>query len=169
MNQSDNYQYIKKIRNKLEVMTQSKYRTTNFSLIEYFAKHNFQALNIEDLTMILSIDYKANPTKYVLTKDNNHFKSEKTFINSIKTSISKNKAFVKGPGIGQLTLNLPKTLEYLETMYNKYKNNSKDIKTPVKLSKSKNHDNKKKKLNVINLMEDNTNNINDDDESDYEM
>ena len=152
---------IKKIRKRLDIMTKSKYRTTNFSIIEYFSKNNFEPLNVDDIIFSLGVDYKSNPEKYVLA-NNNHFKSERTFISSIKNSIGKNKSFVKGPGIGQLSLNLKKTLEYLETMFHKYTNNSKDIKTPIKLPKSKY---KEKNMDVIKLNGDNT----DEDDSDIEF
>ena len=130
-------------------MTKSKYRTTNFSLIEFFAFHNFQPLNLESLIVNLVFDYNSNPNKYVLSNENSHFKSQKTFVNSIKSSINKNKSFVKGPEDGQLSLNYKKTLEYLNTMFNKYKSNSKDIKTPVKIPKKKNEEPKRQRVKQI--------------------
>jgi hypothetical protein len=75
---------INRIKKKLDVMTKSKYRTTNFSLIEFFAFHNFQPLNLESLIVNLVFDYNSNPKKYVLSNENSHFKSQKTFVNSIK-------------------------------------------------------------------------------------
>ena len=59
-------------------------------------------------------DYKSNPNKYVLSNEIGHYKSEKTFENSVKNAIKKNKSFIKGPGDGELSLDFQKTLEYLE-------------------------------------------------------
>lgn len=161
--QNDNAQAINQIKKKLDVMTKSPYRTTNFSLIEYFAGNNFQPINISIVIVHLVQDYKLNPTKYVLSNENTHFKSEKTFETSIKNAIKKNKSFIKGPGDGQLSLDFQKTLEYLETMFSKYKNNSKDIKTPIKIPR-KRKNNENKKLNVLNIKHEKS-----DDDSDYEI
>ena len=149
MFQNDNNSLITDIKKKLDVMTRSKYRTTNFSVIEYFSQNNFQPLNIDLLIITLVLDYKSNPKKYVLSNESSHFKSEKTFESSIKNALNKNKSFVKGPGDGQISLDYQKTLEYLDTMYNKYKNNSKDIKTPIKLPKKKNEEKRKPKVRNI--------------------
>ena len=146
---NENNSLINNIKKKLDVMTKSKYRTTNFSVIEYFAENGFQPLNIDLLIITLVLDYKSNPKKYVLSNENSHFKSEKTFANSIKNALKKNKSFVKGPGDGQISLDYQKTLEYLDTMYYKYKNNSRDIKTPIKLPKRKNEEKKKPKVRNI--------------------
>ena len=161
--QNDNAQAINQIKKKLDVMTRSPYRTTNFSLIEYFAGNNFQPINISIVIVHLVQDYKLNPTKYVLSNENTHFKSEKTFETSIKNAIKKNKSFIKGPGDGQLSLDFQKTLEYLETMFSKYKNNSKDIKTPIKIPR-KRKNNENKKLNVLNIKHEKS-----EDDSDYEI
>lgn len=135
MQNNDDTQIINKIRRRLAIMGRNNRRTTNFSLIEYFAVNNFQPINIKIIIMHLVDDYKQNPSKYVLSNETANFKNEKTFISSIKKAIKKNSAFVKGPGEEQLSLNLENTLVYLEAMYPKYANNSPDIKTPIKLSK----------------------------------
>ena len=158
----DNSQVINQIKRKLDVMRKNHYKTTNFSLIEYFADNNFQPINIKFALIHLVSDYKLNPKKYVVSNENSHFKSEKTFEKSIKNAINRNKSFVKGPGDGQLSLNLIKTLEYLDTMYNKYKTNSKDIKTPIKLSR-RNQDNKRK-MPTINIKREKS-----EDDLDYEI
>ena len=158
----DNSQVINQIKRKLDVMRKNHYKTTNFSLIEYFADNNFQPINIKFALIHLVSDYKINPKKYVVSNENSHFKSEKTFEKSIKNAINRNKSFVKGPGDGQLSLNLIKTLEYLDTMYNKYKTNSKDIKTPIKLSR-RNQDNKRK-MPTINIKREKS-----EDDLDYEI
>ena len=163
MNPNEDGRIINCIKKKLNVMTRSKYRTTNFSLIEYFADNNFQPLNMDMLIITLVLDYKSNPTKYVLSNEISHFKNEKTFECSIKNAIKKNKSFVKGPGDGQLSLNYQKTLEYLETMYYKYKNNSQDIKTPIKFPRKKEEENKKPKVRKIKHEK------NEDDDTEYEI
>ena len=142
MIQNDTIQVINKIKKKLEIMTRSRYRTTHFSLIEFFAGNNFQPISQPSLIEHLVFDYRLDPDKFVLSNENGNFKSEKTFIMSIKKAIKKNRSFVTGPG-EQLSLDFKKTLEYLETMYPKYKNNSKDIKTPLKLSRRNNRESKR--------------------------
>ena len=72
-------------------MKRSEYRTTNFSLIEYFAENNFKPLNLNSLVSKLLRDYKSNPKRYVLANDNIPFKSEANFKISIQVSIKKNK------------------------------------------------------------------------------
>ena len=161
--QSDKNQAINQIKRKLDVMSKSSFRTTNFSLIEYFALNNFQPINIGIVIVHLVQDYKSNPNKYVLSNEIGHYKSEKTFENSVKNAIKKNKSFIKGPGDGELSLDFQKTLEYLETMFNKYKNNSKDIKTPIKLSR-KRKNNENKKVNALNIKREKS-----EDDSDYEI
>ena len=146
---NENNNIINNIKKKLDVMTKSKYRTTNFSVIEHFAKYDFQPLNINLLIVSLVVDYKSNPSKYVLSSENGHFKSEKTFENSVKNALNKNKSFVKGPGDGEISLNFPKTLEYLQSMFYKYKSNSRDIKTPIKIPKRKIEEKKKPKVRNI--------------------
>ena len=128
--------YMNEINQKLHVMKQSQFRSTNFSLIEYFADNKFKPLIQEILIAKLLFDYKKNPNKYVLANDKGTFKSEKNFKSSISSSIARNKAFVKGPGPGELSLNLEKTLQYLNTMFNKYTNNSSNIHTPYKIFSS---------------------------------
>ena len=124
--------YINDINQKLKDMRKSKFRTTNFSLIEYFAENNFNPLYEKDLIDRILSEYKSNPNLYV-TIEKGFFKSEKTFLKSVKSSISKNKAFVRGPDFGQISLNLESTSQYLKTMYEKYTNNSSNVNTPYKL------------------------------------
>ena len=124
--------YINDINQKLKDMRKSQFRTTNFSLIEYFAENDFNPLYEKDLIDRILSEYKSNPNLYV-TREKGFFKSEKTFLNSVKSSISKNKAFVRGPDFGQISLNLESTSQYLKTMYDKYTNNSSNVNTPYKL------------------------------------
>ena len=131
-----NKYYINDINKKLKEMRKSQFRTTNFSLIEYFAENDFNPLYEEDLIDRILSDYKSNPSLYV-TREKGFFKNERTFLKSVKASISKNKAFVRGPDFGQISLNLESTSQYLKTMYEKYTNNSSNINTPYKLFQQK--------------------------------
>ncbi len=124
---------MESIKQKINVMKESDFRTTNFSLIEYFAENNFNPLNEKELISRILSDYKSNPSRYVLSNSQNNFKSEKSFLSSVKNSISRNQSFERGPNFGQLSLNLEKTYHYLKNMYQKYINNSSKVKTPNKL------------------------------------
>ena len=124
---------MESIKQKINVMKESQFRTTNFSLIEYFAENDFNPLYEKDLISRILTDYRLNPSRYVLSNIKGNFKSEKSFLNSVKNSISKNQAFVKGPKFGLLSLNLEKTYQYLKMMYQKYINNSSKVATPYKL------------------------------------
>ena len=104
--------YIQEIKRKISMMRKSKYRTTNFSLIEYFVENNFNPLKEDALISKILADYKSNPRKYILSKDKTCFKTEKSFKSSVKLSILKNKSFSKGPRRGELTLNLENTYKY---------------------------------------------------------
>lgn len=124
---------MESIKQKISVMKESQFRTTNFSLIEYFAENNFNPLNEADLIERILSDYKLNPSRYVLSNAKGNFKSERSFLRSVKNSIIRNQSFERGPNLGQLSLNLEKTYHYLKTMYQKYINNSSKIITPYKL------------------------------------
>lgn len=133
----DDKYYINDIKQKLKEMGKSEFRTTNFSLIEYFAENDFNPLYEKDLIDRILSDFKSNPNRYVLSRERGFFKNEKTFLNSVKTSISKNKAFERGPDFGQISLNLESTSQYLKTMYEKYTNNCSNVNTPYKLFQQK--------------------------------
>ena len=93
------------IKQKIKAMKESQFRNKNFSLIEYFAENNFNPINEKELISRILSDYKSNPSRYVLSKAQSNFKSEKSFLSSVKNSISRNQSFVKGPNFGQLSLN----------------------------------------------------------------
>ena len=61
--------YMNEIKEKLKEMKNSQFRTTNFSLIEYFVENNFKPLDEEELISKILDDFKANPNKYVLSND----------------------------------------------------------------------------------------------------
>ena len=129
----NNIKYVNEIINKVKIMKRSKYRTTNFSIIEYFVQNNFQPLNQEEIILKLLNDYKSNPDRYVLTKINRNFKSALSFQRSIIFSLSTNKSFIVNRYIGQIELNLKNACDYLSSIYSKYVSNSYDVKTPLKL------------------------------------
>ena len=125
--------YKDEIKEKISSMKDNEFRTTNFSLIEYFVKNDFRPYNQEELILLLLNDYNMNPTKYILSHDRRIFKNEASFKISIKLSISRNKSFMKGPGIDNLSLNLQNTVHYLRAMYPKYQKHSINIATPYKI------------------------------------
>ena len=125
--------YKEEIKAKISSMKNSTFRTTNFSLIEYFVENDFKTFKQEKLISLLLNDYKKNPNKYILANDKGNFKNEKSFKTSIKFSICRNKSFIKGPGPDDLSLNLEKTVQYLRAMRLQYERNSSDISTPFKL------------------------------------
>ena len=142
-----NQYYINEIRKMLNVMKKSKYRTTNFSLIEYFAENNFHPLNKKSLINKLLKEYNSNPQKFVLSKGNGKlFNSTSSFMRSILYHISKNNSFISEPDTNELSLDLENTYNYLLSVYNKYTSNSKDVKTPIRVNHS--HYNFKKENNV---------------------
>lgn len=154
-NNSQDEEYKEKIKEKLLLMEENQYRTTNFSLIEYFSKNDFKPLIQEELVAKLLKKYNENPSRFVTASDIRSFKSEKNFKNSIYTSISRNKSFIKGPGTGEISLDLKKTYQYLNTIYRSYISNSKYAGTPNKLLKKKNPTNikrnKNNNFNIINI------------------
>ena len=132
-----NQYYINEIRKMLNVMKKSKYRTTNFSLIEYFAENNFHPLNKKILMNKLLKEYNSNPQKFVVSRGNGKvFNSINTFTRSILYHISNNNSFVSEPDSNELSLDLENTYNYLLSVYNKYTSNSKDVKTPIRVHHS---------------------------------
>ena len=138
-----NEAFIKEIRKKVKAMKKSKYRTSNFSLIEYFVDNDFQPLNKNYLILNLIQDYNSNPKRYVLAKKRGIFKSEKSFKQSIMHYVQHNNSFEVGPGEGELSINLENACLYLRSVYTKYLTNSPNVKTPIKFN-SKNTINIKK-------------------------
>ena len=147
--------FINEIKYKIMLMKRSEYRTTNFSIIEYFANNDFKPLLLNSLISQLIKDYKSNPKKYVLAHENVPFKSLSNFKSSSQSSIKRNKVFFNGPGDGQLSVNLKYVKHYLNTMFGRYTSNSKDVKTPIKMFSKKKRQRpaqiKKPIIPVINL------------------
>ena len=128
--------YINEIRDKVNIMKKNDYRTSHFSLIEYFVRYDFIPLNKDFLLDCILIDYKKNPGRYVLAKGKEIFKSEISFMRSVKHYMSKNNSFVTGPTKKELSLNLKNTCIYLRSVFKKYTSNSMDVTTPVKMCRN---------------------------------
>ena len=138
-----NEAFIKEIRKKVKVMKKNKYRTSNFSIIEYFVENDFQPLNKNYLILNLIQDFNSNRERYVLAGKKGIFKSEKSFKQSIMHYVRNNNSFEVGPGEGELSINLENACLYLRSVYTKYLTNSPNVKTPIKFN-SKNTINIKK-------------------------
>lgn len=162
----NNNKFINEITKRVNVMKQSKYRTTNFSLIEYFVNNDFQPLNKNFLILHLMIDFNADPKRYVLAKKNEMFKSEKSFRQSVLHHIRKNDSFREGPGKDQLSLNFENTCIYLRSVYSKYINNSRNVNTPIKIC-SKNNIFRKKNPSLMNNIK--REKVMDDDNFDFDI
>ena len=128
--------YKEEIKAKVTSMKSHSLYTTNFSLIEYFVKNEFNPYNKDKLIALLLKDYRSNPKRYVLANGEGTFKSERGFKSSISLSIT-NVIFIKGPGQNNLSLNLERTVQYLRTIYSRYQNNSSNIFTPCKATSDK--------------------------------
>ena len=109
--------YTEKIKEKLTLMKNRQYCTSNLRLIEYFEDNNFKPLIQEDLISKILKEYNNNPNKFILPNNNGNYKSEKLLKKSINITISSNKIFMKGQDIGKISLNLEKAKKYLETIY----------------------------------------------------
>ena len=140
--------YINEIKKKVNTMKKNQYRTTNFSIIVYFVKNNFLPLNKNILISNLIRDYKASPNSFISNRSNSIYKSESSFRKSARYYIRHNNAFFEGPGKEQLSLNIENAVNYLRSVFNKYKNNSKDVKTPVKSYDNKKYRNRNDALNI---------------------
>ena len=154
--------FIKEIKKKVKAMKKSKFRTTNFSLIEYFVDNDFQPLNKNFLILNLIQDYNSDPNKYVLSGKKGIFKSEKSFKQSIMHYVRHNNSFEIGPGEGELSINLENTCIYLRSVYTKYITNSPNVKTPIKMNnKNKNDVKKEKESQNYNIKEEKIENCDD--------
>ena len=128
--------YINEIRTRVNKMKRSKYRTTNFSIIDYFVKNNFHPLNKRNLITNLLNDYKASPNSFI-SQVNSLIKTENDFKRSILMYIKYNNSFYEGPGKDHISIKLENAYYYLVSVFNKYVTNSIDLRTPYKLNKIK--------------------------------
>ena len=127
--------YTEIIKEQLSLMKNRQYCTSNLRLIEYFEENNFKPLIQEDLISKILKEYKNNPSKFILPNNNGNYKSEKLLKKSVNITISSNKIFMKGPDLGQISLNLENAKKYLETIYKKENKDRKDIRSPNKRPK----------------------------------
>lgn len=125
--------YINEIKKKVNIMNNSKYRTTFFAIIACFVKNNFIPLSKEVLKSKLIKDYKASPRSFVNAKNYAIIESESAFRKSILYSMRSYKYFIAGPGEGQISLNLEFACYYLRSVFKKYVNNPRGFSTPIKL------------------------------------
>ena len=139
--------YINEIKKKVNIMKKNTYRTVNFSIIVYFVKNNFHPLNKEILISNLIRDYKASPNIFISNR-NYIYKTESSFRKSIRYYIKHNNCFYEEARKEELKLNYENAVYYLRSVFNKYKNNSRDVKTPVKSYDNKNNRNRNYSLCV---------------------
>ena len=125
--------YINEIKKKVNIMKNSKYRTTFFAIIACFVKNNFVPLSKDVLKSKLIKDYRVSPRSFVNSHINAIIGSESDFRKSILSYIRNYKYFNDGPEEGQISLNLEFACYYLRSVFKKYVNNSRNVSTPIKL------------------------------------
>ena len=143
---------IGEIRQLLKDMKKSPIRTTNFSIILYLDENKYKRLSVEEIKEKLKRDFKEKPQMLINTTKNKPFESVRKIINSLNSSITRNKSFkietVKK--IKYISLNEIQALEYLKKMYGKYtrKNGDNDITSLTSFESKKSQ--LDKKPNIIN-------------------
>ena len=146
---------IGEIRQLLKDMKKSPIRTTNFSIILYLDENKYKRLSVEEIKEKLKRDFKEKPQMLINTTKNKPFESVRKIINSLNSSITRNKSFkietVKK--IKYISLNEIQALEYLKKMYGKYtrKNGDNDITSLTSFESKKSKLDKKE--NIINEKE----------------
>lgn len=144
---------ISEIKNLLKDMKLNEHRTTNFATIIYIEENNFEKTPMDTIKLKFRKDYNLNKNMFVNSKNNSPFESERNLIQSMHTSISRNKSFLTQTINNQkyVSLNEPKVLEYLKKMYNKYTANfNGDIASLASLDSKKSKISLKKINNPIN-------------------
>jgi hypothetical protein len=117
---------IQEIKDLIKDMKQNNNRTTNFSIILYMDENNYQRISIDSIKEKLKKDYSTNPEMLINSTTKCPFESLKNVLQSLNSSISRNKSFkteVKNK-IKYVSLNTELALEYLRKMYRKYTNKS---------------------------------------------
>ena len=138
---------ICQIKELLKEMKNNEHRTTNFAIILYIEENDCEKLSMDDLKTKLKKDFNLNNNLFVNSRNNTPFISEKSLIQSMNASISRNKAFVTEviDNIKYVSLNQTKVLDYLKKMYSKYTSNfNGDISSIASI------DSKKSKINTFN-------------------
>lgn len=124
-----NDETIQEIKDLIKDMKQNNNRTTNFSIILYMDENNYQKISIDSIREKLKKDYSTNPEMLINSSTKCPFESVKNVLQSLNSSISRNKSFkteVKNK-IKYVSLNTELALEYLRKMYKKYTNKNPNV------------------------------------------
>lgn len=116
---------IYQIKELLKEMKINEHRTTNFATILYIEENNYEKLSMDDLKLKIKKDFNQNKNMFVNSRNNSPFISEKSLIQSMNASISRNKSFITEiiDNKKYVSLNQLKALDYLKKMYSKYTSN----------------------------------------------
>ena len=116
---------INEIKNLLKDMKMNEHRTTNFATILYIEENNYEKMPMDSIKLKLRKDFNLNKNMFVNSRNNTPFESERNLIQSMHASIARNKSFITEiiNNKKYVSLNQPKTLEYLQKMYGKYTTN----------------------------------------------
>lgn len=119
----------KKIKTLVEEMDKRQTRTTNFALIVYLVKNEYKKMAFKLLTEKIKRDYEGHQVVFLNSLSKKPFEQEVRVMNSIKSSLYRNKSFniEKVNGEKYISLNLEKALQYLEKMHQKYINKELDV------------------------------------------
>ena len=117
---------IYEIKGLLKDMKENEHRTTNFATILYIEENNYEKLSMDSIKIKLKKDFNLNKNLFVNSKYNTPFESERSLIQSMSISIARNKSFITEiiNKKKYVSLNKPKTIEYLKRMYGKYTSNN---------------------------------------------
>ena len=121
--------FTKKIKTLVEDMNKRQTRTTNFAIIVYLVKNEFKKMSLKNLIENIKRDFEGHKAIFLNSVTKKPFEEEIKVLNSIKSSVNRNKSFnfEKNNGEKYISLNLERTLEYLEKMHQKYINKELDI------------------------------------------
>ena len=120
---------IQEIKDLIKDMKQNNNRTTNFSIILYMDENDYQKISIDSIKEKLKKDYSTNPEMLINSTTKCPFESLKNVLQSLNSSISRNRSFkteVKNK-IKYVSLNTELALEYLRKMYKKYTNKNPNV------------------------------------------
>jgi hypothetical protein len=133
-------------------MKKNPIRTINFSIILYLDENKYKRLSVDSIKKKIKKDFSKKPKMFINSRTNQPFESERSLINSLNASITRNKSFkteiVKE--IKYISLNETQALVYLTKMYGKYtrKNGDNEITSLTSFeSKKSNLDKKQSNMN----------------------
>ena len=111
--------FTKKIKTLVEDMNKRQTRTTNFAIIVYLVKNEFKKMSLKNLIENIKRDFEGHKAIFLNSVTKKPFEEEIKVLNSIKSSVNRNKSFnfEKNNGEKYISLNLERTLEYLEKMH----------------------------------------------------